>query len=71
ILSNLAQHRIQALIPSMNHTQIQSLVSGIRASLLVSLDPSEQQQAIVCALSRFLIGSLAAGCLCFVLALVM
>ncbi|RAH71715.1 putative MFS drug efflux transporter [Aspergillus aculeatinus CBS 121060] len=71
---NLAQNRIQALFPSMNHTQIQSLTSGIGSSLLESMDESEQQQvlgAIVRAISRVFIESLVAGCFCFVLTLFM
>ncbi|RAL08541.1 MFS general substrate transporter [Aspergillus homomorphus CBS 101889] len=71
---NLAQSRIQELFPSMDHTQVQSLTSGVGSRLLESLSPSEQQQvlgAIVYAISRVFIESLAAGCFCFVLTLFM
>lgn len=74
IYLNLAQNKIKHLFPSATYSQIQSLTSGLGGSFSDSLSSSQKQElltAIVYAISRVFIQSLASGCFCLLLAIFM
>ncbi|KAL9094757.1 MAG: hypothetical protein Q9165_003028 [Trypethelium subeluteriae] len=74
IFLNLTQNRIHHVIPFLDNTQVQSLISGAGSNLLQTLTATQQQQvleAIAFAISRVFVMSIASGCLCFCLSLFM
>lgn len=74
IFLNLADNRIRHDFPNLDKTGIQSLTSGSGSTLLKTLNPGQQQQvlaAIVFAISRVFITSIASGCFCLILSLFM
>ncbi|KAE8362636.1 MFS general substrate transporter [Aspergillus caelatus] len=74
IFLNLADNRIRHDFPDLDKTGIQSLTSGSGSTLLETLNPDQQQQvlaAIVFAISRVFITSIASGCFCLILSLFM
>ncbi|KAJ5971624.1 uncharacterized protein N7479_001542 [Penicillium vulpinum] len=74
IFLNLAENGIRHQFPTMDKTQIQSLTSGVGSSLLDSLSEGQKQEvlaAIVYAISRVFILSIASGCFCLCLSIFM
>lgn len=74
IFLNLAQNGIRHRFPTLDTTQIQSLTSGAGSHLLETLNHAQQQQvlaAIVHAISRVFILSIASGCFCLCLSVFM
>ncbi|KAF2802515.1 MFS general substrate transporter [Mytilinidion resinicola] len=74
IFLNLAENRIRDLFPTLGIAQIQSLTSGAGSALLETLNSTQQQEvlaAIVYAISRVFITSIASGCFCLCLSLFM
>lgn len=74
IFLNLAQNRIRRMLPDLDKTQVQSLTSGAGSNLLETLPVTQQQEvlaAIVFAISRVFITSIASGCFCLCLSLFM
>ncbi|KAE8141611.1 MFS general substrate transporter [Aspergillus pseudotamarii] len=74
IFLNLADNRIRHDFPDLDKTGIQSLTSGSGSTLLKTLTPDQQQQvlaAIVFAISRVFITSIASGCFCLIVSLFM
>ncbi|KNG83528.1 hypothetical protein ANOM_007760 [Aspergillus nomiae NRRL 13137] len=72
IFLNLADNRIRYDFPDLDKTEFQNLTSGSGSTLLKTLTPNQQQQvlaAIVFAISRVFIKSIASGCLCLILSL--
>ena len=74
IFLNIAENRIQHMLPNLDKTQVQSLTSGAGSHLLETLSATQQQgvlEAIVFAISRVFITSIASGCFCLFLSLLM
>lgn len=74
IFLNLAENRIRHMLPTLDKTQVQSLISGAGSHLLETLTATQQQEvlaAIVFAISRVFITSIASGCFCLCLSLLM
>lgn len=74
IFLNLAENRIRHMLPTLDKTQVQSLTSGAGSHLLETLTATQQQEAlaaIVFAISRVFTTSIASGCFCLCLSLLM
>lgn len=74
IFLNSAENRIQDMLPNLDKTQVQSLTSGAGSHILETLSATQQQgvlEAIVFAISRVFITSIASGCFCLCLSLLM
>ncbi|KAL5354999.1 MFS general substrate transporter [Aspergillus floccosus] len=74
IFLNLAQNGIRHRFPTLDTAQIQSLTSGAGSHLLETLSQAQQQEvlaAIVHAISRVFILSIASGCFCLCLSVCM
>lgn len=74
IFLNLAENGIRHRLPGLDSTQAQSLTSGAGSSLLESLEADQQHQvlvALVYAISRVFILSIASGCFCLCLSVFM
>lgn len=70
IFLNLAQDAIRDLLPTLNKADVLGLISGASSNLLATLTDNQQEAvlaAIVHAISRVFIMSIASGCFCFAL----